>query len=82
MRYHELRARLAGVSDKMLTSTLRSLTGDGLVDRTVVPTAPPQVHYELTDLGDGAATAMRPLLDWIRDHADALTSEEGVPARR
>jgi DNA-binding HxlR family transcriptional regulator len=69
LRYYELLARLAGVSDTMLTSTLRTLTGDGLVHRTVVPAAPPQVHYALTGLGEGATTAMTPLLDWIRDNA-------------
>jgi len=82
LRYHELRAQLGGVSDKMLTSTLRTLTGDGLVDRTVLPTAPPQVYYALTALGNGAATAMGPLLDWIRDHAEALIGAESDPARR
>src|SRR5918995_1093825 len=51
MRYSELARRLAGVSQKMLTQTLRSLEPDGLLTRTVTPTVPVTVTYELTDLG-------------------------------
>src|SRR5262249_32998956 len=51
MRYSELSHRLAGVSQKMLTQTLRSLERDGLVNRTVTPTVPVTVTYQLTDLG-------------------------------
>src|SRR5918993_413812 len=51
MRYSELARRLAGVSQKMLTQTLRSLERDGLLTRTVTPTVPVTVTYELTDLG-------------------------------
>ena len=56
MRYSELARRLAGVSQKMLAQTLRSLERDGLVTRTVTPTVPVTVAYELTDLvrGNGA----------------------------
>jgi len=51
MRYSELARRLGGVSQKMLTQTLRSLERDGLLTRTVVATVPVTVSYELTDLG-------------------------------
>ena len=57
MRYSELSRRLAGVSQKMLTQTLRSLERDGMVTRTVTPTVPVTVTYELTDLGRSSTTS-------------------------
>lgn len=71
-RYHELRATVAGVSDKMLSATLRGLRADGLVHRQVGTGQPPEVTYSVTELGRGAATALRPLLDWIHANADAI----------
>src|SRR6185436_12471 len=59
MRYSELSRRLAGVSQKMLTQTLRSLERDGLISRTVTPTVPVTVAYELTDLGISLHHVMR-----------------------
>ncbi|TCK22159.1 winged helix-turn-helix transcriptional regulator [Pseudonocardia endophytica] len=73
-RYHELRAEVDGISDKMLSHTLRVLTGDGLLDRVVTAASPPEVTYSLTDLGRGASAALQPMLDWIRDHAEEITS--------
>ena len=70
-RYSELSARLAGVSQKMLTQTLRSLERDGLVDRAVTASVPPRVDYSLTDLG-------RSLLDPIQ-HVKAW-AERNMPA--
>lgn len=69
LRFHQLRARIDGVSDKMLTQTLRTFAGDGLVERTVIPTAPPSVVYELTDLGAEAARELEPFLRWVRTTA-------------
>ena len=51
LRFNELRAAVGGISQKMLTTTLRGLERDGFVTRTVFPTIPPRVDYELTDLG-------------------------------
>ncbi|UOZ03333.1 helix-turn-helix domain-containing protein [Amycolatopsis sp. WQ 127309] len=72
-RYHELRALVAGVSDKSLAATLRSLQQDGLVHREVGAGRPPSVTYSVTELGRGAATALNPLLDWIRANAAEIT---------
>jgi DNA-binding HxlR family transcriptional regulator len=72
-RYHELRAVVAGVSDKSLSATLRSLREDGLVHREVGAGQPPSVTYSVTELGRGAAAALNPLLDWIRANAVEIT---------
>ena len=68
MRYSELSRRLAGVSQKMLTQTLRSLERDGLLTRTVTPTVPVTVTYELTDLGLSLHQLMSDLQDWAEDN--------------
>ena len=51
LRFNELRNTIGGISQKMLTTTLRGLERDGFVTRTVFPTIPPRVDYELTDIG-------------------------------
>jgi DNA-binding HxlR family transcriptional regulator len=70
MRYSELGRLLAGVSQKMLTQTLRSLERDGLLTRTVTPTVPVTVSYELTDLGLSLYEMMRGLKSWAETHMD------------
>jgi DNA-binding HxlR family transcriptional regulator len=70
MRYSELSRLLAGVSQKMLTQTLRNLERDGLVTRTVTPTVPVTVTYELTDLGRSLHQLMRDLKAWAQTHMD------------
>ena len=72
MRYSELSRRLAGVSQKMLTQTLRSLERDGLVTRTVTPTVPVTVTYELTDLGLSLHHVMRRIKEWAEAHMDEV----------
>jgi DNA-binding HxlR family transcriptional regulator len=72
MRYSELSRRLAGVSQKMLTQTLRSLERDGLVTRTVTPTVPVTVTYELTDLGLSLHRVMRGIKEWAEANMDAV----------
>ena len=82
MRYSELARLLAGVSQKMLTQTLRSLERDGLVTRTVTPTVPVTVSYELTDLGLSLYDMMRGLKSWAETHMDdVLTNRETYDAR-
>jgi DNA-binding HxlR family transcriptional regulator len=72
MRYSELSRRLAGVSQKMLTQTLRSLERDGMLTRTVRPTVPVTVTYELTDLGSSLQDVMRGIKVWAEAHMDEV----------
>lgn len=72
MRYSELSRQLAGVSQKMLTQTLRSLERDGMVTRTVTPTVPVTVTYELTDLGLSLHQVMRGIKAWAEAHMDEV----------
>src|SRR5437870_13655645 len=67
-RFNELRRALGSISQRMLTLTLRGLERDGLVTRTVFPTIPPRVDYELTNLGRSLWQAVEPLGAWARGH--------------
>jgi DNA-binding HxlR family transcriptional regulator len=78
MRYSELARLLAGVSQKMLTQTLRSLERDGLISRTVTPTVPVTVSYELTDLGLSLHQLMRGLKTWAELHMDAVLANRAT----
>mgnify|MGYP003423218244 FL=1 len=78
MRYSELSRLLAGVSQKMLTQTLRSLERDGLVTRTVAPTVPVTVTYELTDLGLSLHQVMRGLKSWAETHMDDVIANRAA----
>ncbi|MEV4630508.1 helix-turn-helix domain-containing protein [Micromonospora sp. NPDC049523] len=78
MRYSELSRLLAGVSQKMLTQTLRSLERDGLVTRTVTPTVPVTVAYELTDLGLSLHQMMRSLKTWAETHMDDVLANRAT----
>ena len=72
MRYSQLSRRLAGVSQKMLTQTLRSLERDGLLTRTMTPTVPVTVTYELTELGLSLQEVMHGIKDWAESHMDEV----------
>jgi DNA-binding HxlR family transcriptional regulator len=78
MRYSELSRLLAGVSQKMLTQTLRSLECDGLLSRTVVPTVPVTVSYELTELGLSLHQMMRGLKTWAETHMDDVLANRAM----
>src|SRR4051812_22181542 len=67
-RYNALRRAVAGVSQKMLTQTLRDLECNGLVARTVYPDTPPRVEYGLTPLGRTLVEALTVLRDWADEH--------------
>ena len=71
-RFNELRREIPAVSQRMLTLTLRNLERDGLVSRTVTPTIPPRVDYELTELGHSLEKPICALVHWAMDHSAAI----------
>ncbi|MGP4044688.1 winged helix-turn-helix transcriptional regulator [Streptomyces sp. 2A115] len=68
MRYSDLGRKIAGVSPKMLTQTLRSLERDGIVTRTVTPSVPVRVDYERTPFGAGLSGLLTAVKDWAEVH--------------
>lgn len=72
MRFNELRRAIPSVSQRMLTLTLRNLERDGLVNRTVTPTIPPRVDYELTGLGRSLQKPICGLVSWSMDNVGAI----------
>ncbi|MEU4546899.1 winged helix-turn-helix transcriptional regulator [Nonomuraea dietziae] len=74
LRFTELRRMIDGVSQRMLTRTLRHLERDGLVSRTVHPTVPPRVDYELTPLGATLHTTIRALVTWTEAHQNEIAA--------
>jgi DNA-binding HxlR family transcriptional regulator len=91
MRFNELKREIAGISQRMLTLTLRGLERDGLITRTVFATIPPRVDYELTALGRSLLEPVNALADWALKHAskidqarakfDGQTKTSNPPAR-
>ncbi|MEU1879920.1 helix-turn-helix domain-containing protein [Streptosporangium sp. NPDC020072] len=73
MRFSELRRTVDGVSQRMLTVTLRNLERDGLVKRTVYPVVPPRVEYELTPLGISLHEVIKTLVIWTEDHQQEIS---------
>ena len=71
-RFNELRREIPSVSQRMLTLTLRNLERDGLVDRTVTPTIPPRVDYELTELGQSLQKPICGLATWATDNVESI----------
>jgi DNA-binding HxlR family transcriptional regulator len=72
MRYNQIRRAVEGISQRMLTLTLKGLEEDGLVNRTMYPTIPPRVDYELTDLGRKLIVPLQSLYDWAVEHRPAM----------
>lgn len=67
-RFSEIERSIPGISQRMLTATLRNLERDGLVIREMFPEVPPRVEYELTNLGQSLLTPMQSLVDWVGNH--------------
>ncbi|MFI6208820.1 winged helix-turn-helix transcriptional regulator [Streptomyces sp. NPDC051041] len=83
LRFNELRRRVDGVSEKMLSQTLHALERDGLVHREAQPTNPPRVDYELTPLGRGVAERLLALIRFVEDSMDdVLSARERYDAAR
>jgi DNA-binding HxlR family transcriptional regulator len=81
-RFMELKRAIDLVSQRMLTRTLRGLERDGLVTRTVHPTVPPRVDYELTPLGHSLHATLAPLADWAFAHnGDVAAARDAYDAR-
>lgn len=75
-RFSELKRELDGISQRMLTLSLRGLERDGLITRTVTPTIPPRVDYELTELGLSLRTPVKALGQWASDHIDCIRAAQ------
>jgi DNA-binding HxlR family transcriptional regulator len=74
LRFSELSRQIGGISQKMLTTTLRNLERDGFVTRTVTPTSPPRVDYELTGLGRDLLVPVAGLANWTRANRERIES--------
>lgn len=72
VRFNALKRGIGGISQRMLTLTLRNLERDGLVTRTVYPEIPPRVEYELTALGTSLKPVISELWDWAADHYEDI----------
>ena len=75
-RFNELRREIPSVSQRMLTLTLRNLERDGIVNRTVTPSIPPRVDYELTALGHSLLKPVTALTEWALDNVEAIHSAQ------
>ncbi|QIS13242.1 transcriptional regulator [Nocardia arthritidis] len=82
IRFNELRRRLDGITQKMLTRTLRNLERDGLIRRTVYPTVPPRVEYALTELGASLGEVSHAMGVWaVRHQGQILAARNEFDAR-
>lgn len=82
LRFNEIKRTLNGISQQMLTRSLRNLERDGMVRRTVYPTVPPQVEYKLTDLGRSLSAPVRGLGIWARGHLAEIQSNRSAFDKR
>ena len=74
LRYNEIERRVGGISQRMLTLTLKRLETDGIVTRTLFPSVPPRVDYELTQLGQTLRGALVPLHLWAAKNKEIITA--------
>jgi DNA-binding HxlR family transcriptional regulator len=78
-RYSELQRDIGGISQKMLTQSLRKLETDGIVARTVYPVVPPKVRYDLTPLGETLTDPLSAICRWAERHVPELQALRGGP---
>lgn len=76
MRFNELHRAIDGISQRMLTVTLRHLEEDGLITRTVYPTIPPRVEYELSDRGRSLKRALAPIGEWVLRNKEVIEESQ------
>lgn len=81
-RFSDLQRGVGGISQKMLTQTLRSLERDGLVSRTIYPEVPPRVEYELTELGCTLCEPIAAIRRWAEEHIDAVIAAQAAYDKR
>jgi DNA-binding HxlR family transcriptional regulator len=79
MRFGALQRTIGGISQKMLTQTLRGLERNGLVERTVYPTVPPKVEYDLTPLGRSLEEPLGAICRWAEEHAAEMDAAAAPP---
>jgi len=83
LRFGELEKGITGISQRMLTLTLKHLVEDGLVSRTAYPEVPPRVEYEVTDLGRTLVPLVIALAEWAIEHRDEINANRtGAPSPR
>jgi DNA-binding HxlR family transcriptional regulator len=82
IRYNEIHRRVEGISQRMLTLTLKGLEQDGLVTRTMYPTIPPRVDYELTELGRSLIVPLKALAEWARENRLEMLAAREVFRKR
>jgi DNA-binding HxlR family transcriptional regulator len=78
LRFNELRRQIGDISQKMLSSTLKVLERDGMITRTVAATVPPQVEYELTDLGRELLVPVLALAQWTKQNTPRIVAARAV----
>lgn len=76
LRFSEIKRGIGGISQKMLTQTLRSLERDGLVTRTVYAEVPPRVEYTLTPLGNTLVAPLTAIREWAENHIEAVAEAQ------
>jgi DNA-binding HxlR family transcriptional regulator len=81
LRYTDLQQQVPGISQRMLTLTLRQLQHDGLIDRTAYAEVPPRVEYALTPLGRGLHEIVTRLIGWAADHHDEIRANQARAGR-
>jgi DNA-binding HxlR family transcriptional regulator len=78
VRFNALQRDVEGISHRMLTLTLRGLESDGLVTRTVYPTVPPKVEYELTNIGQSLISPLKTLLEWAESNQIVIAKRQAT----
>jgi len=81
-RFNDIKRSLDGISQRMLTLTLRGLERDGMVTRTIFPTIPPRVEYALTPLGASSRKPIEVLVEWVVTHLPEIEAARASFAQR